>query len=205
MRLGVIGGVDPTSNVVYAPGSLGPALADTAALVRADIGVRLVAIDLGGWDHHSGEEERLAPLAGQLASGLATFRDDLGTDWSRTAVLVMTEFGRTAAENGSAGTDHGHGTFMACTGGRVAGGRVVMKNDAWPGLGPSQLFEGRDPRGDDRLPRRVRRRAPLAHGHAARLAGPGAPRPHDQRGEPAGALRLEDRGLSLEGGGSLDG
>jgi uncharacterized protein (DUF1501 family) len=142
--LDVIGGIDTTSAVSYANGPFGAALADAAALLRADAGVRMVALDVGGWDHHEGEPEALAPVGGQLASGLATFRDDLGADWSRTCVLVMTEFGRTAAENGSRGTDHGHGSVMFAAGGAVAGGRVVLANDAWPGLAPGQLHEGRD-------------------------------------------------------------
>jgi len=142
--LDVIGGVRPSDDVLYAPGPFGEALRDAAALVRADIGVRVIAVDLGGWDHHADEDEALAPVAGGLASGLASFRDDLGADWARTCVLVVTEFGRTAAENGSRGTDHGHGTLLACTGGGVAGGRVVLADDAWPGLAPDRLHEGRD-------------------------------------------------------------
>lgn len=142
--LDVVAGVDVTSNVLYPDGPFGAALADAAALIKADVGVRVIAIDLGGWDHHADENESLAPVAGQLASGLASLRADLGSDWSRTCVLAMTEFGRTAAENGTRGTDHGHGSLMACAGGSVSGGRVLLQGNAWPGLGSSQLHEGRD-------------------------------------------------------------
>lgn len=142
--IGVVAGIDRQSDAIYAPGAFGRALADAAALVRADVGVRVIAVDLGGWDHHADEDGALAPIAGQLASGLATLRDDLGPHWARTCVLVMTEFGRTAAENGSRGTDHGHGSFMACAGGAVAGGRVLLAGEAWPGLAPERLHEGRD-------------------------------------------------------------
>jgi uncharacterized protein (DUF1501 family) len=142
--LDVIGSVDATPRAVVPPGPLGSALADAAALVRADVGVRVVTVDFGGWDHHEGQAAALPPLATQLAGGLARLREDLGDDWARTCVLVMTEFGRTAAENGSAGTDHGRASAMLVAGGGVAGGRVLLRDDAWPGLSPSQLEDGRD-------------------------------------------------------------
>ncbi len=106
--------------------------------------MRIANLDVGGWDHHTGEDVDLPPLGAQLAAALATFRSDLGPDWGRTCVLVMTEFGRTAAENGNRGTDHGHGSVMACLGGGVAGGQVVLKDGIWPGLAVHQLFEKRD-------------------------------------------------------------
>lgn len=142
--LTVVAGAERADPGLYPPGAFGEALADAAALVRSDLGVRVIAIDLGGWDHHAGEDEALAPVAGQLGSGIASLRADLGEDWSRTCVVVTSEFGRTAAENGSRGTDHGHGGLMFCAGGRVAGGRVLLADDAWPGLAPHQLHLGRD-------------------------------------------------------------
>ncbi|MGH0031240.1 MAG: DUF1501 domain-containing protein [Myxococcota bacterium] len=141
--LDVIGAVAPGDAGLYPPGPYGAALADAAALVRADVGVKLVTVDLGGWDHHEGEVDELAGVGPSLAAGLAALRSDLGADWQRTTVLVMTEFGRTAAQNGSFGTDHGHGTVMLAAGGGVAGGQVIT-NGGWPGLGAGQLFEGRD-------------------------------------------------------------
>jgi len=125
------------------PGPFSRALADAAALIRADIGVRTLAIDIGGWDHHENEVDALGGVAPALAGGLAAFRDDLGADFARVCAVVMTEFGRTAAENGSAGTDHGHGGTMFVLGGGAAGGQVITR-DGWPGLGLAQLHEGRD-------------------------------------------------------------
>jgi uncharacterized protein (DUF1501 family) len=84
---------------------------------------------------------RLDGPLGQLDAGLAALRDGLGEAWGRTAVLVMTEFGRTARMNGTNGTDHGTGTVAFVAGGRVAGGRVLAN---WPGLGPDRLLEQRD-------------------------------------------------------------
>jgi len=142
--LDVIGGVSTATEVAYPAGPLGEALADAAALIRADIGVRIVAIDVGGWDHHEHETGAMAGVAGGLAAALAAFRQDLGDDFGRTCTLTMTEFGRTAAENGTLGTDHGHGSAMLALGGGVAGGQVLLAGGAWPGLGAGQLFEGRD-------------------------------------------------------------
>lgn len=140
----VIATVETGTEVVYPPGPYGAALADAAALIKANIGVRVVAIDIGGWDHHEGENNQMPGVGGSLAAGLAAFRSDLGGDLSRTCTLTMTEFGRTAAENGTGGTDHGHGSFMAAMGGGVVGGRVLLRDASWPGLGPGDLFEGRD-------------------------------------------------------------
>jgi len=142
--LDVIGAVPTDTGTVYPPGPVGSALRDAAALVRADVGVRVVAVDSGGWDHHEGEADALPPVALDLAGSIAAFREDLGSHWERTCVLVMTEFGRTAAQNGSLGTDHGHGSVMLAAGAGVAGGRVVLQGGGWPGLGPADLFEGRD-------------------------------------------------------------
>ncbi|MCW8086908.1 DUF1501 domain-containing protein [Sabulicella glaciei] len=104
-------------------------------------GPRVAALDLGGWDTHVGQAARLRGLLAQLDAGLLALRDGLGDAWGRTAVLVMTEFGRTARVNGSAGTDHGTGGAAFLLGGAVAGGRVIAD---WPGLLPSRLLEGRD-------------------------------------------------------------
>ena len=120
-------------------------LADVARLVRADVGLRVAWIDAGGWDTHQGQGGadggRLPRAFDALAKGLAAFRKDLGRDLERVVVLVMTEFGRTVAENGTGGTDHGHGSAMLLLGGPVRGGRV---HGTWPGLAPEQRYEGRD-------------------------------------------------------------
>jgi uncharacterized protein (DUF1501 family) len=141
--LDTIGAVEPGDPATYPEGGFSAALADAASLIRADVGVRTIAIDIGGWDHHETEVAAMAGVAPALAGGLAAFRDDLAGDFARVCVMVMTEFGRTAGENGSAGSDHGHGTVMFALGGTVAGGQVITR-DGWPGLGPAQLFEGRD-------------------------------------------------------------
>jgi len=142
--LDVVGAVDTATAITYPNAPPGQALADAAALIRADIGVRAINIDVGGWDHHEGEDQALGPLANALATALVSFQADLGADAARTCTLVMTEFGRTAAENGTLGTDHGHGGVMLAMGAGVAGGRVITRDGAWPGLGPGGLHEGRD-------------------------------------------------------------
>jgi uncharacterized protein (DUF1501 family) len=139
-----IRGVSTATSVTYPANSLGTYLKDIAALIKADIGVRVAATDLGGWDHHTGELQKLPGLASGLASALSAFATDLGTDLNRTAIVVMTEFGRRAAQNGSGGTDHGRAAAMLVLGGGVAGGRVLLRDNIWPGLAPAQMFEGVD-------------------------------------------------------------
>jgi len=110
-------------------------------MLASDSGPRVAALEIGGWDTHAGQVGRLrAPLA-QLDRGLMTLREAMGQAWDRTAVLAMTEFGRTVRVNGTGGTDHGTGGVAFVCGGAVAGGRVA---GSWPGLRPSQLFENRD-------------------------------------------------------------
>ena len=97
-----------------------------------------------GFDTHAAQgssQGRLAARLTELSQALASFRADLGDRFQNVTVLVCTEFGRTAAENGARGTDHGHGSVMFLMGGRVAGGRVVTR---WPGLAKDRLFQGRD-------------------------------------------------------------
>lgn len=121
------------------------ALADVATLIRAGVGLELAWIDAGGWDTHhnqgNGEEGRLPRALAPWAEGLAAFRRDLGRHFEHVLVLVMTEFGRTLRENGSGGTDHGHGSAMLLVGGRVRGGRVLGR---FPGLRAEHLWQGRD-------------------------------------------------------------
>ena len=119
-----------------------PALAGTAArLLAAPDGPRVAALELGGWDTHAQQMRRLHGPLGQLDAGLAALKAGLGGAWSRTAVLAMTEFGRTARMNGTRGTDHGTGTVAFVAGGRVAGGRVLAN---WPGLSGGNLLDDRD-------------------------------------------------------------
>lgn len=119
-----------------------PALAGMAGrLLAAPGGPRVAALELGGWDTHAGQMRRLTGPLGQLDAGVGALKESLGAAWAQTAVLVMTEFGRTARMNGTQGTDHGTGTVAFVAGGRVAGGRVLA---SWPGLAPDRLLEQRD-------------------------------------------------------------
>lgn len=111
-------------------------------LLGAADGPRIAAMEIGGWDTHAEQANRLTGPLKQLDTGLVALKTGLGPTWAQTAVLVMTEFGRTARVNGTKGTDHGTGTVAFVLGGAVAGGRVKA---TWPGLGPGQLFENRDP------------------------------------------------------------
>ena len=119
-----------------------PALAGAAGrMLAAADGPRLAALELGGWDTHANQADRLAGPLRQLDAGLVALREGLGAAWGQSVVLVMTEFGRTVRVNGTRGTDHGTGTVAFVLGGCVAGGKVRVD---WPGLGAGQLFEGRD-------------------------------------------------------------
>lgn len=117
-------------------------LARQAGLFLADPnGPRVAWLEASGWDTHTGQWARLARLLKGLDEALAALRAGLGASWQSTTVLVMTEFGRSAAMNGSGGTDHGTGAMALVAGGQVAGGRVLAD---WPGLKTSQLLDGRD-------------------------------------------------------------
>jgi uncharacterized protein (DUF1501 family) len=139
-----VAAIQNTSTVAYPDSGLGQTLRDVAALIRADVGVRVIAVNLGGWDHHESENEDMANVASGLGSALAAFEQDLGSSAGRTLLVTTTEFGRQAEENGSAGTDHGHGSVSFVMGGAVHGGRVLLKDAKWPGLAKSQLFDGQD-------------------------------------------------------------
>jgi uncharacterized protein (DUF1501 family) len=109
-------------------------------LARAD-GPRVAMIETSGWDTHSGQDARLATQLNGLDSLIGALREGMGAAWAQTVVLVATEFGRTAAANGTGGTDHGTAAAAMVIGGAVQGGRVIAD---WPGLAPGNLFEGRD-------------------------------------------------------------
>jgi len=120
------------------PASLGRLAA--SFLARPD-GPRIAMIETGGWDTHSAQAQRLAARLKALDTMVAALRDGLGAAWERTTVLVATEFGRTAAANGTGGTDHGTGAAAMLLGGAVRGGRVLAD---WPGLAQGALYQGRD-------------------------------------------------------------
>ena len=103
---------------------------------------RVAAFSLNGWDTHQAQGRNLTRALERLSDTILTLKDTLkGPVWKKTAVVVMTEFGRTARENGTQGTDHGTGGLMITAGGAVRGGRVVTD---WPGLGTAALYEDRD-------------------------------------------------------------
>jgi uncharacterized protein (DUF1501 family) len=115
-----------------------------AGFLRRDDGPSVAVFETTGWDTHFNEGGGQGQLRGRLAvldQSLRTLKDSLGDVWSRTAVLVATEFGRTAAANGTRGTDHGTGSAAFLLGGAVAGGRVVAD---WPGLSAGALYQQRD-------------------------------------------------------------
>lgn len=113
----------------------------TFAAGRLNGATRIAAFSLSGWDSHARQKQVLTRSLGQLSTAILTLREALGPNWAKTTVLAMTEFGRTARENGSAGTDHGTGGALLMAGGAVKGGRVYGD---WPGLGGGQLYQDRD-------------------------------------------------------------
>lgn len=141
-------GYIPANGAVYPTSGFGTAIKSVAALIKAQIGVEAVAIDLNGWDTHASQgviTGAMANLMNDLSTGLGAFYRDMNQPSTPTyTAVVMSEFGRRLLENGTpadAGTDHGHGNCMFVLGSCVDGGRVMRQ---WPGLAPNQLFEGRD-------------------------------------------------------------
>ena len=136
--------VDKTRNTRGAARYLETVRAAGAFLKRED-GPRVAVLDTGGWDTHAnqgaGGQGQLAARLKALDGGVRALKESLGPVWRSTAVLLVTEFGRTAAANGSRGTDHGTGAAAFLVGGAVNGGRVIAD---WPGLAPGKLHEGRD-------------------------------------------------------------
>ncbi len=134
----------PGGGATYPRTPFGQSLRHIAQLVKADVGVEVAFADLGGWDTHVGQGGAAGPLARRLAElggGIRALHADLGDRMEDVVILTMSEFGRTVAENGSGGTDHGHANCMLVLGGEVRGGRVLGR---WPGLEREQLHEGRD-------------------------------------------------------------
>lgn len=130
----------PSGGAQYV-GEFGRKLRQLAQLIKAEVGVEVAFADREGWDHHSNENSQLQPLLNELGNSLAAFSRDLGSRMQDVVVVTLSEFGRTVAEVGNGGTDHGHGGAMMLLGGGLNGGKVYGK---WPGLEPEQLFEGRD-------------------------------------------------------------
>jgi uncharacterized protein (DUF1501 family) len=134
----------PAAGAIYPKGRFGESLKQLAQLIKANLGVQVAFADIGGWDHHVNEgntQGQIANVLGDFSQSLSAFWIDLGDLMQDTVVVTMSEFGRTARENGNRGTDHGHANVMFVMGGRVKGGKVYGR---WPGLDQSQLYEGRD-------------------------------------------------------------
>lgn len=134
----------PALGADYPRGHFGDSLKQLAQLIKANLGVQVAFADIGGWDHHVNEgntQGQLANVLREFSQSLSAFWVDLGDLAEDTVVVTMSEFGRTARENGNRGTDHGHANVMFVMGGAVKGGEVYGR---WPGLDQSQLYEGRD-------------------------------------------------------------
>jgi uncharacterized protein (DUF1501 family) len=134
----------PQNGAEYPRSPFGQHLRQIAQLIKADVGLEIAFADVGGWDTHvnqGGATGQLAQRLGDFAQSIAALVTDLGPRMSDVAILTMSEFGRTAHQNGNGGTDHGHATAMFVIGGDVKGRKVHGK---WPGLEQEQLNEGRD-------------------------------------------------------------
>jgi len=134
----------PRNNAQYPKTQFGQRMLQIAQLIKSNVGLEVAFADVGGWDTHVNQGNGTGQLAARLddfAKSLAAFTQDLGDQMNDVLVLTMSEFGRTARENGNRGTDHGHATAFFALGGGVKGGKVYGK---WPGLAPEQLNEGRD-------------------------------------------------------------
>jgi uncharacterized protein (DUF1501 family) len=137
----------PANGAVYPNGRLGQSLQQIARLIKSNVGLEVAFTDVGGWDTHVQEMGQRASL-GQLPNllrefggALAAFSQDMGDRMQDITVVTMSEFGRTAKENGNRGTDHGHSNVMLVLGGEVRGGKIYGQ---WPGMREEQLHEGRD-------------------------------------------------------------
>jgi uncharacterized protein (DUF1501 family) len=137
----------PANSAKYPNGRFAQSLQQIARIIKADVGLEVAFTDIGGWDTHVNEVDaqphlgKLAQLLKEFGDGLAAFSTDMGDRMADITLVTMSEFGRTARENGDRGTDHGHANVMFAMGGGVRGGKVYGD---WPGLQPEQLYEGRD-------------------------------------------------------------
>jgi len=134
----------PPSAERYPAGRFGASLAQIVRLIKADVGLEIAFTEIPGWDTHvnqGGAKGQMANRLKDLAEGLATFYRDLGDRGEDVVLITLSEFGRTARENGNRGTDHGHANVMFALGGPVRGGKVYGR---WPGLAPEALHEDRD-------------------------------------------------------------
>ena len=136
----------PSNGAIYNDDEFGQQLKTVAQMIKLETGLRVAAVDYGGWDTHEYETDGnggyIAELLGNLASGLSNFYLDLDSGYTnRLSVVVISEFGRRLVQNESYGTDHGHGSVMLTLGGNVNGGQVFGN---WPGLNNDQLYDHAD-------------------------------------------------------------
>jgi uncharacterized protein (DUF1501 family) len=134
----------PANGAEYPRTPYGESLRQIAQLVKADVGLEVAFAESGQWDHHANEGAAVGQIANRLddfARGIAALATDLGDRMADVVILTMSEFGRTVAENGNRGTDHGHGNAMLALGAGVKGGKVYGR---WPGLEVEQRWQGRD-------------------------------------------------------------
>jgi uncharacterized protein (DUF1501 family) len=134
----------PDNGARYPAGPFGRHMQEVAQMIKANLGMEVAFVDVGDWDHHVQEGGITGRLAGRLkeyGDSLAAFHQDMGDRMADIVVLTMSEFGRTARENGNRGTDHGHANVMFVMGGTVKGGKIYGK---WPGLKPHELNQDRD-------------------------------------------------------------
>jgi uncharacterized protein (DUF1501 family) len=134
----------PENGAQYPMSRFGRSLMEIAELFKADVGLEAAFLDSGGWDHHvneGGVQGQLANLLRDLGQGIAAFHQDMGDRMGEVVFISMSEFGRTAHENGNRGTDHGHANCMFVMGGDVKGGKVYAR---WPGMSEEHLYQGRD-------------------------------------------------------------
>lgn len=137
-------GYVPANGAEYPAGQFGMGLRQIAQLIKADVGLEIACIDLGGWDTHENQgthDGEFNQLLSTLSQGLSAFHTDLQNSMDRVTVVTMSEFGRTLNENGSAGTDHGHGNVMFLLGGGVQGGQIYTD---WPTLAQDRLDQDGD-------------------------------------------------------------
>jgi uncharacterized protein (DUF1501 family) len=134
----------PANGARYPGGRFGQTMRQAAQMLKADLGVEILFAEVGGWDHHvneGGSQGQLANLLRQFGQGVAALVRDLGDQMDDVVIVTLSEFGRTAFENGNRGTDHGHANAMFVLGGPVRGGKIYGD---WPGLERERLYEGRD-------------------------------------------------------------
>jgi uncharacterized protein (DUF1501 family) len=132
----------PAAGVAYPDGGFGMALKQVAQLIKAEVGLEVACVDIGGWDTHETQgtqDGHFSELIGEFGDGITALYKDLGDKTQNLTVVTMSEFGRRAEENGSRGTDHGHGNAMFVLGGGVTGGKVYGN---WPTLAPDALDDG---------------------------------------------------------------